>query len=74
MAKRKMLVSTCDQCHKEDKVPLDRLGRKKFVLPPKWMHVEATTAAGPVFGLDLCDDCVKPVLKAAGRYRAVSGE
>lgn len=69
MAKQKMLQSTCDSCHKVDSMPLDRLGRQKFVLPKGWMHVQGNAAFGEIFAIDLCDDCSIPVLEIAGKYK-----
>jgi hypothetical protein len=69
MAKQKVLISSCDRCSHEERTPLkDRgLGRRNtYVLPSGWIHIEANTETATLFELDLCKDCKRIVLEAAG--------
>lgn len=67
MAKRQVILSTCDSCHKEEMSPLDKKSRRdELDLPKGWLHVEGSTATSTVFEMDLCADCKKSVLEAAG--------
>jgi hypothetical protein len=70
--KQQVIVSTCDQCGTEDVRSMPRAFRgveDRVVLPPKWLHVSGQTGSAVVFSLDLCPQCVGPVLKVAGAYK-----
>ena len=67
MAKKQVVHSECDRCHKEDTSDL-KTGIKngRYILPSGWLHVEGNTDSRTVFEVDLCGDCKGDVLKAAG--------
>lgn len=69
MAKQQVIVSVCDRCHVEDSAPLMRAKyqRSTLDLPIGWLHVSAVTATSTVFEMDLCGECKKIVLEAAGK-------
>ena len=68
MAKRQVVESTCDRCHKEVTVPLTPTTRRgdEFQIPEGWIHVAANSKSSTLFEMDLCDDCKQNVLAAAG--------
>jgi hypothetical protein len=64
MAKKTVLVSTCDTCGKtvtNDLKPVKE--RAEFDLPDKWIHLRADTRTKTIMARDLCDDCAKPILQ-----------
>ena len=64
VAKKTVLVSTCDTCGKEvinDFKPVK--DRAEFDLPDKWIHLRADTRNKTIMARDLCDDCAKPILQ-----------
>ena len=69
MAKQKVLLSTCDRCSHEERTPLHEKGlgrRNTYVLPSGWIHIEANSESATLFELDLCKECKRIVLEAAG--------
>lgn len=69
MAKRQVVVSTCDRCGREEttdfnKAPVSRA--EEFLLPEHWLHVAGNTRKTTVFSMDLCGECKMTVLEAAG--------
>lgn len=72
MAKRQVVVTTCDQCGREAETDLPQDARARYILPDKWMHVTGNTRTVEVFAMDLCDQCVQPVLGIAGRWKRES--
>lgn len=70
MAKKQVLVSTCDTCGKEvttDFKPVPNRG--EFELPDKWIHLRADTRTKNLLARDLCDECAKPILKVIGNSK-----
>jgi hypothetical protein len=68
--KQEVIVSTCDRCHREERMPLNKTGKAtsdQWVLPEHWMHVQGNTSTTLVFALDLCGDCSPEVMAAAGK-------
>jgi hypothetical protein len=75
MAKQKVLLSICDRCGTDETSPLQQRGLSRkdpYVLPKGWMHISANTASSTIFELDLCGDCKKIVLEAAGHARRLA--
>jgi hypothetical protein len=67
MAKREVVESTCDRCHKEEVTPLTPTTRRgEYQVPDGWIHVAANSKSSTLFEMDLCDDCKQNVLAAAG--------
>jgi hypothetical protein len=69
MAKKQVVTSTCDRCRTEEDIDLKPQMNiaDRFVLPHGWLHVEGNTNKTTVFEIDLCGECKKAVLDAAGR-------
>jgi hypothetical protein len=64
MAKKKVLVSTCDNCGKTVTTDYDpKPTRGEFVLPDKWLHLSADNKTKNILSRDLCDTCAKPILE-----------
>lgn len=72
MATREVVVSVCDRCTAEVSTPLNRKNKRhELVLPQGWLHVAGNTTTALVFEMDLCTDCKKIVVEAAGMARQV---
>jgi hypothetical protein len=72
VATRRVVVSVCDRCTTEVSTPLkNKRRRSELVLPHGWLHVAGNTATSLVFEMDLCPDCKKFVIEAAGKARQV---
>ncbi len=71
MAKRQVVESTCDRCHKETTYPLTPNTKRgeEFEVPEGWIHVAANTKTKMIFEMDLCEDCKGTVIDAAGAAR-----
>jgi hypothetical protein len=71
MARKSVVVTSCDQCGTEAVTDLPRANaRDQFVLPENWLHVTgSTTRTDSLFAMDLCEECVQPVLGIAGRWQ-----
>jgi hypothetical protein len=67
MVKKQVILSVCDNCHKEattDMAPKRAekgLKNEDFLLPDGWAHMRIDTNEKTLYGVDLCDECVKPV-------------
>ena len=62
MAKKSVLVSTCDSCSKEVTHDLQVPSKRaEFDLPTGWIHVQGNDKSKELFALDLCDTCSKEV-------------
>jgi len=70
MARKTVVESQCDKCHKETITPLkaERV-RGLYDLPEGWVHVQANSRTAQIFALDLCDECKTVVEEAAGSFR-----
>lgn len=67
MSRLKVLESVCDRCTTEVRVPFpERRRGEGLVLPEGWLHVSGETATAVVFEMDLCRDCKRAVMEAAG--------
>lgn len=70
MAKKEVVLTTCDTCGAEEQMPLPKGdGRHMsdpFVIPAEWLHVAANTKDKLLFERDLCPKCKRDVLAAAG--------
>ena len=65
--KKQVVVSECDGCGKEVTFPVNSARDiEKTVLPSNWLYVQGITNLRTVFERDLCEECAKPVLGAAG--------
>ena len=73
MARRQVVHSTCDRCHKEVTTPFtpNRRG-DEFEVPDGWIHISANGRTTTLFEMDLCDDCKGIVIEAAGLADRVS--
>lgn len=69
--RQEVLESECDRCHTSIDTPLPRLVRGQFDIPAGWLHIQANSKSVQEFAMDLCEDCKKIVLEAAGRFRSV---
>lgn len=69
MAKREVVEVTCDKCTTVVLIGVPKTGKHftdGFVIPEGWLHIGANTAQSLLFESDLCGECKKPVLAAAG--------
>jgi len=67
MARRQVVHSTCDRCHKEVTTPFVQNRRgEEFEVPDGWIHIAANGKSTTLFEMDLCDDCKGIVIEAAG--------
>ena len=66
MSRKEVLESLCDNCGKEERTDIPK--NRVFVLPPNWMHISGETNRGVQFEIDLCPECTKMVLAAAGQF------
>jgi hypothetical protein len=60
---------TCDRNGETVLIEVKKSGKHftdGFVIPEGWLHVSANTSESLVFESDLCPECAKPVLAAAG--------
>lgn len=68
MAKQQVVESTCDRCHTSVEEPLSSgIKNGNYLLPRDWLHVTAFTNNHTVFEMDLCVECKRKVLDAAGK-------
>lgn len=69
MASREVVITSCDQCGTEWQMPLKKAGKAgdTYKLPSGWLHLEAKTSHAVVLSVDLCAECKKPALAAAGK-------
>lgn len=68
--RQQVLESECDRCHKSVESPFDKQVRGQFDIPAGWLHIQANSKAVQEFAMDLCGDCKRIVLEAAGRFRS----
>lgn len=67
MAKKEMLISICDRCDKQVMTPTAEFKKKDLMLPVGWINVSIKSRTHDLVGMDLCDDCGIPVLRAANK-------
>lgn len=69
MSKQQVIESMCDRCHTKEVEPFMRkkYERSTLDLPIGWLHISGVMATSIVFEMDLCKDCKKTVLEAAGK-------
>lgn len=69
--RQEVLESECDRCHTTIESPLPKFGvRGQFDIPRGWLHIQANSKTVMEFSMDLCDECKRIVLEAAGRFRS----
>lgn len=70
MAKREVVITTCDRCGKEEQSDPPKPGTKghldEFFLPEGWLHIRGNDRRKLLFEMQLCPGCTEPVLAAAG--------
>jgi hypothetical protein len=68
VAKKKVLISTCDSCGFEEVTNIpDKTKRAEFVLPNGWVHVRVDDRHKSILASDLCPKCAVPIRDIAGR-------
>jgi NAD-dependent SIR2 family protein deacetylase len=66
MGKKRVIVSTCDNCGTEV-VNDDVVGKGALVLPDFWITISVKSRSKDLFESDLCGECKVPVLKVLGK-------
>lgn len=55
MAKKSVVVTTCDQCGVEETIDMPvKETRAQLLLPKGWIHVQGDSATKSLFALDFC--------------------
>lgn len=73
MSKKQVIESTCDNCGTVAVTDLSPKRAEKglktedYLLPEGWAHLRIDTNLKTLYGVDLCNVCIKPVTDLMGQ-------